>query len=161
MSVWTIIGYLVGVWIAFSILYTVYYILKRIFFPSKFKYKRPPINDDLVGAYKVLEDAVLDSGNKEYQTSLVGIHYENRMEVLKSLDDNEKVILFHDEGNEHDPFAIKCITLRGEELGYLKRGIGGMTSLGEKLAGEEVVLPVTQFRFNGEKAMLKFCVVED
>lgn len=155
MSGPTKIKCLLGLCVCIRVFYRIYPSIKRKIFP----YKRPPINNSLVELYNVLQQNKQGSVYNEYETSLVGIQYENRKVILKSLDENEKVILCPDTENKYLKSAIKCVTLRGEVLGYLSHEAGGMNSLGEKLASQEVALPVTQFRFTGRKAMLKFCVI--
>lgn len=56
-----------------------------------------------------------------FNTKVVGVTYENRQDVLSTLEVGVELVLRHDAHNEYDPNAI-AVTLRdGTQLGYLNK----------------------------------------
>ena len=59
----------------------------------------------------------------EFLTRVVGLAYEGRWERLENLVTGEPVALVWEMLNPYDPKAIKVLSARGEDLGYLRKSV--------------------------------------
>lgn len=59
----------------------------------------------------------------EFITRVVGVRYQGRGERLDDLSDGDIISLIWDKNNPHDPNAMLVMNTRGDDLGYLRRGI--------------------------------------
>lgn len=65
------------------------------------------------------EDYYRDIADREeFFTKVVGVTYDNRQEVIKSLLDGDSVLLIRESDNSHDPYAIGVYHDR-KQIGYL------------------------------------------
>ena len=60
-----------------------------------------------------------------------------------------------------DENAILCLNLYGEELGYLKRDMGGVTPIGEQYRKQKIIMWGNFLEFTGKSARIEFAVLTD
>lgn len=75
---------------------------------------------------------------KLYTTSLVGWNYEGRDKYLTKMIAGDPLIFIPVKDNKHDPFAVGCYNLAGNQIGWLKRDTGGIASVGEELHANKI-----------------------
>ena len=84
-------------------------------------------------------DPIYQAGKKIY-IKVVGIQYEDRLEVVAKLKMGEQVLLHREPNNVYDFNAIRVDRLTGEQIGYVKRSEAGylavmFDNIGEPIPG--------------------------
>lgn len=59
------------------------------------------------------------AAKEEFYTKVAGVTFENRQEIVFRLNEGEKLLLLREPDNSFDTSAVKVVTQKGEQVGYL------------------------------------------
>lgn len=99
----------------------------------------------------------------EFLTRVVGLRYEGRSECLEDLTVGEELLLVWEQGNPYDPKALRVITQKGQDLGFIRKPVAhklvARIKAGTALHGKVAVLLGEQYDIN-ERVWVKVEAVE-
>lgn len=89
---------------------------------------------------------------REFLTRVVGIQHEGRRDVLEDLAVGEEVLLVWEQENPYDPKALRVVTQKGQDLGFIRRPIAhklvARIKAGRALRAEVALLLGEQYDVN-------------
>ena len=71
--------------------------------------------------YKAFKQHESDDSSRPMETRVVGVTYENRQDVIASMEENEQVLLVREPENPFDLNAISVTRRNGQQIGYIPR----------------------------------------
>jgi hypothetical protein len=90
--------------------------------------------------------------SREFLTRVVGLRHEGRKDVVEDLAVGEEVFLIWEQENPYDPKALRVVTRKGRDLGFIRRPIAhklvARIKAGEALRAMVAVLLGEQYDVN-------------